>query len=73
MNAVILGSKVNGDETQATYICLYILGSTCRTDLIQSALDRTVSRLSNARSLNIFESFFTTLDNFEVGRRVKTR
>ena len=73
MNAVILGSKVNDDETQATYICLYILRSTCRTDLIQNALNRTAFWQSGARSLNIFESFFTTLDNFEVGRRVKTR
>jgi len=72
MNAVILGSKVNVEQTQATYICLYILGSTCRTDFIQSALDRTVSRESNALFPNVFGPFFTSLDDFEVARHVKT-
>ena len=73
MNAVILGSKVNEDETLATCICLYILGSTCRTDLIQRALDRTVPWQSNAPFPNVFGPFFTSLDDSEVARHVKTR
>ena len=55
------------------YICLYILSSTCRTDFIQSALDRTVSWQSNARFPNFFGPFVTSLDDFEVARHVKTR
>ena len=73
MNAVILGCKVNGEKTLATYICLYILSSTCRTDFIQSALDTTMSWQFNAPSPNVFGPFFTSLDDFEVARHVKTR
>ena len=68
MNEVILISWVKGDETHAFYINLrvYIIGSVCRMDFIQRALERVRSQLSNARSPNIFEPFLTFLDQLEV-------
>ena len=46
---------------------------TCRMDLTQSALDRGMSQVSNARFPDNFGSFLTSPDNFEVGRLVKKR
>ena len=73
MNAVILRCKVNGEKTLATYICLYILSSTCRTDLIQSALDRGGSGASGKNFSSKFGPFFASLGGFEVTRLVKKR
>ncbi len=65
MNAVILIPWNCEDETQATYICSYILGCTCRMDLIQSALDRGVSKVSQKNLFVVFGPFLQFLGRFE--------
>ena len=53
-------------------MCNFVCYSS-RTDLIQSALERLMSQLSNARFPDIFESFLTFPDRFEVAKSVKKR
>ena len=73
MNAVILGLWVIDDEIKFLYIYVHSVGSTCCTDLIRRALNSARFQLFNAPSLDIFGSFFTSLDSFEVGKSVKYR
>ena len=61
MNVVILRYRNCVEENEKIYIRPSFSVCTCRTTLIQSALNRTMSGASNARSLNIFEPFPTVL------------
>ena len=66
MNVVILRRKNCDEENGTTYIKQPISACTCRTTLIQRALDRAKSGASNARFRDIFEPFPTILRHLQV-------
>ena len=66
MNVVILRYRNCDEENGKTYIKVSFPGCTCRTTLIQSALDTAMSGASNARSLDIFGPFPTILRRWKV-------
>ena len=66
MNVVILRYRNCGGEIGKTYIKPSFSSCTCRTTLIQSALDTAMSGASNVRSLDIFGPFRAILRRWKV-------
>ena len=66
MNAVILRYRNCGGKNGETYIKPSFSSCTCRTTLIQRALDKGMSCASNARSPDIFGPFPTILRHWKV-------
>ena len=66
MNVVILSPWVIDDETQSSCTRSYTSGYMCRMDLIQNALDRGVSQVSQECFLMCFGPFLVSPGGFQV-------
>ena len=73
MNVVILSTWSFEGVFGNFYICEYISANNCRRPLIQRALKKAMSQLSNAHFPINLGQFLTSPDSFEVGTPVKTR